>query len=242
MKRVFLLPLLILILILALLAAACGAPAQPTAPTSAPAEEPAQPSQPAASQPPAAGQIVFVIDPNQSQASYAVEERFLEKALPKLGIKPGLVTTVGVTKKVEGEIHVNPDDLTQPPTGTVIRVDLTGLTSDQPKRDQWIKENGPSFNKYPIATFEAKAIRNAPASYTEGEEVAFQLAGDLTIRNITRPVVFDVTAKMENGVLTGTAATQIKMSDFGIEPLSFAKTLTVADEVTITVDIIARKP
>jgi len=223
-------PLLILLL------AACGAAPQveptpaPATPTSAPAPPPA-----------AAGQTIFIIDSEQSEASYAVEERFLEKALPKLGIQPGVVTTVGVTKKVEGEIRVNLDDLTQPPVGTVIRVDLSALTSDQPRRDKWIKENGPSFFKYPIAEFKATAIRNAPASYTEGQEIAFQLAGDLTIRDITHPVVFDVRAKLANGVLTGQATAQIKMSDYGIEPLNFANTLTVADEVTLTVDLVARQ-
>ena len=237
MKTRILVPIL-LMLILALSLTACGAPPQPAPP---PVEEAAEPSAPMESVPPAEGQMIFVIDPDKSQASYAVEERFLEKALPKLGIKPGLVTTVGVTKLVEGEIRVNPNDLSQPPGGTVIRVDLRGLTSDQPKRDKWIKENGPNFNKYPYAIFKAKEIRNAPESYTEGKEINFQLIGDLTIREITKPAVFDVTAKMENDVLTGTATTQIKMSDFGIEPLVFAKTLTVADEVTVTVELVATR-
>ncbi|HEY80344.1 MAG TPA: YceI family protein [Anaerolineae bacterium] len=226
-------PILFLPLLIALLAA-CGSPAPQAEPTLAPTQAPTLP-------PATEGQRTFVVDSDQSQAAYAVEERFLEKALPKLGIQPGVVTTVGVSKQVEGEIRVNPDDLAQTPVDAVIRVDLSALTSDQPRRDKWIKENGPSFLTYPIAEFRATAIRNVPASYTEGQEIAFQLAGDLTIRDITHPVVFDVRAKLANGVLTGQATAQIKMSDYGIEPLNFANTLTVADEVTLTVDLVARQ-
>ncbi len=229
------LPLLFLPLFVLWLAA-CGGAASQTQPaaTSAPATQ-------AASAPAASGQTVFIIDPGPSRASYTVNEQFFEKALPKLGIKPGKKIVTGVTEQVEGEIHINLDDLTQPPTGTVIRVDLTGLKTDQSRRDKWIQEKGPTFLKYPTATFVAKEIRNAPASYQEGQEVSFQLAGDLTIRDITHPAVFDVKAKLENDTLTGEATTQIKMSDFGIEPPSFAQTLTVGDDVIIKAEIVAKK-
>lgn len=233
MKRtrfaVFLIPLLILLL------AACGAPAQNASPT----QSPAQPAATAA--PAAAGQAVFVIDPAQSQASYTVHEQFLENAFSKLGIKAGKVTVTGVTQQVEGEIHANPENLSAPPAGTTITVGLTTLKTDQSRRDKWIQEKGPTFLKYPQATFQAKEIRNAPASYTPGEEITFQLAGDLTIRDVTKPVVVDVTAKVENGILTGTAVINAKMSDFGIDPPNFAKTLTVGDDVTIEVKIVAQQ-
>ena len=234
MKRIrftlFIIPLL-----LALLAGCASAQQANPTPSAAPSAATAAP----ASQ--GQGQTVFVIDPAQSQASYTVQEQFLENAFAKLGIKAGKVTVTGVTQQVEGEIHVNPDDLTQPPAGTIITVDLTRLKTDQSRRDKWIQEKGPNFLKYPKATFQAREIRNAPASYTPGEEITFQLAGDLTIRGVTRPVVADVTAKIEDGVLTGAAVIPIKMSDFGIEPPNFAKTLTVGDDVTIEVKIVAKQ-
>ncbi len=216
--------------------AACGRATPQTQPsaTLAPATQ-------AVSAPAASGQTVFIIDPGPSRASYTVHEQFFEKALPKLGINPGEKEVTGVTEQVEGEIHVNLDDLTQPLTGTVIRVDLTGLKTDQSRRDKWIQENGPTFLKYPTATFVAREIRQAPPSYQEGQEVSFQLAGDLTIHDITHPAVFDVTAKLEKDTLTGVATTQIKMSDFGIDPPSFAQTLTVGDDVLIKAEIVAKK-
>ena len=224
--------ILILLLGVAILAAcASTSPATPT-PT---------PSASVSSAPAAPGQTVFIVDTSQSEASYTVHEQFFERALSKLGIKPGKTIVTGTTRLVEGEIHVNLDDLSQPPMGTIIKVNLTGLKTDQSRRDKWIQEKGPNFLKYPIATFVAKAIRNAPAAYQEGQEMTFQLEGDLTIRDITRPVTFDVAAKIEKGVLTGTARTQIKMTDFGIDPPNFAQTLSVGNDVIITVHIVARQ-
>ena len=63
----------------------------------------------------------------------------------------------------------------------------------------------------------------------EGDEVSFKLVGDLTIREVTQPATFDVTATLVGDTLTGVAKASAKMSDFGIDPPNFANTLTVAD-------------
>jgi polyisoprenoid-binding protein YceI len=62
----------------------------------------------------------------------------------------------------------------------------------------------------------------------------------LTVRDVTRPATFDVNARLAGDTLSGTATTQIKMSDFGIEPPNFANTLTVADEFRIEVQFVAK--
>ena len=86
------------------------------------------------------------------------------------------------------------------------------------------------MNDYPWATFTATGGEGAPATYNEVEEVSFKLSGALTIREITQPATFDVTARLSGDTPTGTATTRLKMSDFGIEPPNFANTLTVRDE------------
>ena len=98
----------------------------------------------------------------------------------------------------------------------------------------------PRFNEYPDATFVATAIEGAPAAYDNGQEVGFKLSGDLTVRDVTKPVTFDVNAKLAGDTLSGTATTRVKLSDFGIEPPNFANTLTVADEFTIQVEFVAK--
>ena len=76
---------------------------------------------------------------------------------------------------------------------------------------------------------------------TEGQEVSFKLVGNLTIREITKPVTFDVTGKLVGDTVTGTAVTQILMKDFGFDPPSIAGMLTVKDGVTIRVNFTAKE-
>ena len=234
---------LVAVLGLALLLAACGGQ---SAATEAPAADaPAATTAPAesavASGAPVSGQRTFVIDPTGSKASYLVDEEFFAGALAKLGIAAGLADVIGSTQEIEGRLTLNLDDLSAPLGENSFTVKMNTFTTDQNDRDKWIRENGPRFNDYPLATFTATGIAGAPATYNEGEEVSFQLSGDLTIREITQPATFDVTARLSGDTLTGTAATRLKMSDFGIEPPNFANTLTVTDEFGIEVAITAKE-
>jgi polyisoprenoid-binding protein YceI len=248
------------LLALALLLAACGgapaaapaaeapaaevateAPAAPEA-TEAPAaaEAPAEAPADAAAQP-LGGQRTFVIVPEESQASYIATEEFFAAALEKYGINAGFGEAVGVTQAIEGQLTLNFDDLSNALGENRFTVQMNTLETGRDNRDTWIRENGPAFNQYPEATFVATAIEGAPASYTEGEEVSFQLVGDLTVREVSRPTTFDVTAKLEGDTLTGTATTRALLTEFGIEPPSFANTLTVDDEFGIEVQFTARE-
>lgn len=161
--------------------------------------------------------------------------------LPKYGINVGKQDTVGITPAVEGQIELDLGNLAAALGDNRFHADLSQLASDQSLRDKWIRDNGPEFATYPDADFVATAIEGAPASYVEGDEVSFRLLGDLTIHEITQPVAFDVTAKLDGGTLSGFATAAAVMSDFGIEPPNFANTLTVKDEFTIRVDFVAQE-
>uniref|UniRef100_A0A7C1FJV0 YceI family protein n=1 Tax=Caldilinea aerophila TaxID=133453 RepID=A0A7C1FJV0_9CHLR len=187
------------------------------------------------------GLRTFVIVPEESRASYLVDEEFFGGALAKLGIPAGFNKVIGSTQAIEGRLQLNLDDLSAPLGENIFTVRINTLKTDRDDRDQWIRENGPRLDSFPIATFVAKSIEGAPSSYQEGEEVSFKLSGDLTIRNITRPVTFDVTASLNGDTLKGVATTRLLMSDFGIEQLSFVNTLTVADEFGLEIHITARE-
>lgn len=190
---------------------------------------------------PVSGLRTFVIVPAESRASYLVDEEFFGGALAKLGIPAGFNKVIGSTQAIEGRLQLNLDDLSAPLGENIFTVRINTLKTDRDDRDKWIRENGPRLDSFPIATFVAKSIEGAPSSYQEGQEVSFKLSGDLTIRNITRPVTFDVTASLTGDTLRGVATTRLLMSDFGIEQLSFVNTLTVADEFGLEIHITARE-
>ncbi len=53
------------------------------------------------------------------------------------------------------------------------------------------------------------AIRGLPATYTEGREIALEIAGNLKIREAVKAATFATTLKLERNTLSGTAATAI---------------------------------
>ena len=244
-------PMSLLALVLALLLTACGAPAAEApapAATEAPADastdtspDAAAPATEAPAAQPVGGRRTFVIVPEESQAAYHATEEFFAAALEKYGINAGFGEAVGTTQAIEGQLTLNFDDLSDALGDNSFTVQMNTLVTGRDTRDNWIRENGPRFNDYPVATFTATAIEGAPAAYTEGEEVSFKLIGDLTVREVTRPTTFDVTAKLEGDTLTGTATAQAKLTDFGIEPPSFANTLTVDDDIAVEVKFTARE-
>ena len=181
----------------------------------------------------------FVIVPAESRASYLVDEEFLENALSKLGIEAGQKDVVGSTQAVEGQIQLNTSDLSAALGENSFMVDLSTLESDQDRRDKWIRENGPNFNRFPTAVFTATSLSGLPDSYDEGQEIQFQVSGDLTVLDVTVPVTFDATATLENDTLSGVLTTRKLISDWGIAPPAFAQTLTVADEFGIQVEFTA---
>jgi polyisoprenoid-binding protein YceI len=224
---------MMLLVLVGLMLAACGGAV-------APAAAPTSPSQ-ATAGPAPDGFRTFAIVPAESKASYIVDEEFFADALQKYNIAAGQVKTIGSTQEIAGQLQLDLENLSSPLGDNRFTVQINTLSSDQPLRDGWVRRNGPKLNDYPTAEFVATGIEGAPASYTEGQEVQFKLPGNLTMRNITRPVTFDVTAALQGDTVIGKATARARLSDFGIDPPNFANTLVVGDEFTIEVDFTARE-
>ena len=192
---------------------------------------------PAEEAPEAASAVrTFVIMPEQSKASYIVAEEFFGGALDRLGIQPGLVDTIGSTQEVNGEMQLDLSDPSSPLVSSQFEVNIRSLTSDQSRRDNIIRDRWLESNTYPSAQFTITSLENVPGSFNEGEEVTFKANGDITVRDITQPASFDVTAKLEGDTITGVATTELKMTDFGFDPPNFANVFSVANEFTAQVE------
>lgn len=186
------------------------------------------------------GVRTFVIVPAESKASYVADEELFALALPKFGLPAGWAKVVGSTRAIEGRFQI---DMEQPAASlgsNEFAVRMNTFSTGRDMRDNWIRESGPRFNDYPVATFRATAIEGAAKSDRPGEELSFHLRGTLTIREIARPATFAVRAKLTGDTLDGHATTRLLMSSFGIETITFHNTLTVADEIGLDVQFRAR--
>jgi len=211
--------------LLALWLVGCGARAQPT-------PVPASTATPIAirigERPVVAGRTaVFAIVPAETSASYSVHAVLLNE-------NNQLVTVEGRTDHVTGEITLNYDH----PSATQIgqfTVDIRTLTSDQPQRDEALRQWLDS-SRYPVSVFVANEVRSFPDSPRAGQPVQFQLVGDMTIKEVTRQVTWDVTATLNLDRLVGTAITSIMLADFNVSPPAMADVGTETDDATITLD------
>ncbi len=214
-------------------AAAAPTAASATAPTTAPADAaPTTAASTTAAPAPSGNARTFTIVPEQTEASYQVQEKFLNRELPNMAL--------GKTNAVTGELQVSLDGK---PSGKVtkISVDLRTLTSDQSRRDNRIRTQWLESEKYPFAEFTSTDVQGIPDSYTEGQEVSFKLTGDMKIRDVTKPVTFDVKGKLEGDTITGSATSKILMKDFGFDPPNVAGMLTVEDGVTVMINFTAKE-
>jgi polyisoprenoid-binding protein YceI len=184
------------------------------------------------------GMRTFVVVSAESEASYIANEDLFQGALDKYNLPIGRSEVRGSTNQIEGTVQL---DLATAELGANrFTVDLVSLATGQNDRDGWIRDNALESNRYPLAVFEATEIQNAPTDYQEGQEATFQLVGHMTIRDITNPMTFDVTATLEGDTIRGFAEGRTQMTAWGFEPPSFLGTLTVQDEFTIRMDLVAR--
>lgn len=180
---------------------------------------------------PEVGIEVFTIIPRESTVTYEVGEVFLNQG-------NAFNLAVGVTPAVSGEILVDRENPQNSSVG-VVTVDISQFTSDSQRRDNAIRERFLQSAQFPNAVFNPTGIQGLPGSYQEGEQISFQVTGDLTVRDVTRPVTFDVTLVGEGDMMTGEATTMILMSDFGFGPISIAGILNTEDEVNVKFEFVA---
>jgi polyisoprenoid-binding protein YceI len=137
--------------------------------------------------------------------------------------------------KVNGSITVDRDNLEN--SSVEATIDVTALNTDNDGRDKHLKS--PDFfdvTKFPSITFKSK-------SWKKTGENAYDVTGDLTIKDVTKEVVLKVSALgFGAGMRPGTflsgweATTTLKKSDFHMEgPPMLAKAL--GDDVTVAISV-----
>ncbi|MXX26577.1 MAG: YceI family protein [Caldilineaceae bacterium SB0668_bin_21] len=185
------------------------------------------------------GWRVFRIDAGSSKAAYIVDEELFADATRKYGLDVGKTKVVGETQDLVGLMQLDLDQRSI--GGNRFVVYLPTLQTDQDLRDGWIRENALESDRFPLAIFVAERLLEVPHSYTEGEEVSFQLEGELELRGTTLSTVWDVSANQSGSTIQGSMQTRLRMTDLGFDPPDFANTLTVQDEFTVRIEFVANE-
>ncbi|MCB0134110.1 MAG: YceI family protein [Caldilineaceae bacterium] len=239
----------VLVAILFVMLAACGGgesptatptavpptvtPAPPTATPAAAADEGAQQAEAAAPEAaaPVAEPRTFVIDPAQSEARFIINEVLL-----------GAPTEVtGVTNQVEGTIEIDP----VAPGATVLSpivINARELKTDRNLRDRAIRRFilQSADDKYQFITFTPTAIEGLPSSAGAGDSFTFTVSGDLTIRDITAPVTFDVSVTADSDTqISGMAQATVQRATYDLQIPSAPGVADVTDDVRLELSFVA---
>ena len=183
----------------------------------------------------------FVIDSAASEARYNVQEEFFGRAIE---LHAFTTESLGRTSEISGQfvldvIDVDGDEQPRIVQGAV-EVDLSTLASDRAERDRRVRTIYLETADFPLALFVPTEVADFAPSYALGNPTEFQLSGDMTIRDITKPATFNVTATLDDLALTGVATTTLLLSDYDIAPPRIVNFVTVEDELEVTVEFTAR--
>lgn len=206
-----------------------------TQPTTAPPAVATATSVPAATAAPAApavagGPLRFALTPGQSEARFRAQEQLVGRNLPN--------EAIGKTKDVSGAVAITAQGAIVADQSKVT-VDLRTLRSDDGQRDRFIQGNTLQTQRFPNADFVAKSASGIPQPLPTSGEVKFQLMGDLTVRGVTKPAMWEVVATVTGQQLAGTAITRVKMTDFGMTPPRVGPVLSIEDELTLELEFAA---
>jgi polyisoprenoid-binding protein YceI len=168
--------------------------------------------------------VRVVLDSSASQASYRAREQLVGKTLPS--------DAVGTSKGVSGAIVLSADGAVKRDQSK-ITVDLTNLQSDESRRDNWIKTRTLDTSQFPTVTFVPSGVQGLPMPLPTAGQLTFQLLGDLTVHGVTRPVTWQVTAQFAGTTISGSATTDVKITDFGMTPPQVGPVLSIEDGLTL---------
>ena len=169
----------------------------------------------------------FVVATEGNEARYRVRERLMNMDLDN--------DAVGVTREIVGQLFVDAQGRVVRDSSRIV-VTLKSLKSDRERRDGFLQRRTLQTDSFPTVTLVPTAIRGTTGGLPTSGSATFELLGDLTIRGVTRPTVWQVTARADGGAVAGTAATAFTFKDFSIDQPRVPVVLSVADTIKLEYD------
>jgi polyisoprenoid-binding protein YceI len=166
----------------------------------------------------------WVIDPLHTEIQFKVKHLVIS-------------TVTGAFKKFSGEVNSETGDFDN--ASVRFNIDVNSVDTNQPQRDAHLK-NSDFFeaDKYPEISFESTSFKKI-----SGDE--YKLAGDLTMRGVTKPVALKVefggSAKdLQGNIKYGFEVTgTINRKEFGVSfnPLTETGGLALGEDIKLVANI-----
>ena len=157
----------------------------------------------------------WTIDPAHSHVGFSIKHLMI-------------ATVRGSFTQVQGVVRVDESD---PTTAEVdITIPTASVTTGEEKRDGHLRSaDFFDVERFPNMTFRSKRVERKSGD-------SFRVVGDLTIRDVTRPVVWDVTATADGANVSGTAQYNFVFSEWGIPVPRVARVASISEPIILEID------
>lgn len=177
------------------------------------------------------GALAFTIIPERSEAAYFADEQLASLPLPS--------TAKGATNEIEGTFYLTEDGFALDTSReSRFTVRLANLTSDESRRDNRVRD-ALEVSRFPEATFTVTSVSGVDASLPPAQEHTFTMTGILDLHGVQKEITWEVKARREGSVMTALATTNFLYADFNITPPNIAGFVSVEDDVTLQVQVVA---
>ena len=126
-------------------------------------------------------------------------------------------TAVGRGNEIDGLLTI--DGTTATVVDVVVQIE--SITSDDSRRDGQFTGRIMNAAEFPTAEFRLTEPIDFGRIPTGDEQITAAATGELTLRGVTNPVVFDVTAQTTGGRIGVLGSIPVDFADYGIENPSF---------------------
>ena len=137
----------------------------------------------------------------------------------------GAFTAVGRTRGVTGSLTFDGAAI----TNVEIEADLTRLVSDDSRRDRALGSQGLEINTYPTASFSLTQPIALDAVPAEGDTIAVDAVGELTLHGVTNQVTIPLEGQRTGGFVVVVGSLEIVFADYGMETPSAFIVVSIED-------------
>jgi polyisoprenoid-binding protein YceI len=169
----------------------------------------------------------WVLSSQGSEARYRVREQLAGFDFPN--------DAVGASGEITGTLVLGPEGAIVS-RGSEFRVRLVSLTTDNERRDGYVRQRILEVEEFPEAVLVPRRFVNLPHPLSESGPVTFLLEADLTLHGQTHASVWDVTAEFGPDGIVGLATTAFQFDTFGIALPKVARVLSVDDNIRLELE------
>lgn len=162
-----------------------------------------------------------------NEARYRVREQLAGFDLPN--------DAIGRSSEVSGAIVLDEQGRVVPAQSRIV-VNVAELRSDRDRRDGYVRRAILKSDSFPTTTLAPTDIRGLQWPLPASGQASLTLAGDLTVKGITRPTAWNVTANFVGDTISGAATTAFTFADFGLDQPRVPIVLSVGDTIRLEYD------